>query len=373
MTFAKRLATLDAPVVILTGFLTLLGLAILLSATGPIGVQRANDSLFYVKRQLLTGVLPGLCIFCVAAFMDYRRLKSVAFAGLIVSLVLLVLVYLPGIGAIVNGARGWIRVGSWRFQPSEIVKMTFLVYIAAWLANRGKDVSDPHTGLLPFLSALGSVMLLLILQPDTGSMAVIVGTALAMYFLSGAPLTWFIGMVAAGTGTLWLLIRFAPYRAARFMTFLHPELDPLGVGYHINQAILAIGSGGWWGLGYGHSRQKFLYLPEVESDSIFAVMGEELGWMLMIIILSAYLFLIWRCFRIARATTDRFGKYLAAGVGSWLAIQTLLNAGSMTGLLPMTGVTLPFVSHGGSAMTMLLAAMGIVAGIPSRSSRAPTV
>lgn len=357
----------DIIVVALTAGLTLLGLAVLFSATGPIGMQRAHDSLFYVKRQLLAGVLPGTLLFLLFAFVDYRRWKPFAFFGLIVSLGLLVMVYLPGIGATVNGARGWIRLGSLLFQPSEIVKLAFLFYLAALLAKRGKDVHEASAGILPFVCSLAAVMLLLILQPDTGSMAVIVGMALSLYFLSGAPLLWFGGLASLGGALLWLLIRVSPYRAARFMTFLHPELDPLGVGYHINQAILAIGSGGFWGLGYGHSRQKFLYLPEVESDSIIAVMGEELGFIFLMAIIFVYAVLVWRCFMIAKKTSDRCGGYLAAGVGSWFAIQFLLNAGSMTGLLPMTGVTLPFVSHGGSAMAMTLAAMGLVAGIPARS------
>ena len=356
----------DSKIVAFTLGFMLLGLAMLFSATGPIGMQRAHDSLFYVKRQLLAGVLPGTLFFLFFAFVDYRRWKPFAFFGLMVSIVLLMMVYVPGVGAVVNGSHGWIRMGTLLFQPSEIVKLAYLFYLAALLSNRGKGIDDPRAGMFPFLCSLGIVMLLLILQPDTGSMAIIVGMALTLYFLSGAPLIWFGGLAALGATFLWLLIRYSPYRAARFMTFLHPELDPLGVGYHINQAILAIGSGGLWGLGYGHSRQKFLYLPEVESDSIIAVMGEELGFIFLTVILIAFAALVWRCLTIARQTPDRFGGYVAAGVGSWLAIQWLLNAGSMTGLLPMTGVTLPFVSHGGSAMATLLAAMGLVAGIPGR-------
>jgi cell division protein FtsW len=332
-----------------------------MSATGPIGVQRAGDSLYYVKHQIFSGIFPGLILFFFFSLINYRAWRSFAFLALIATLILLVLVYLPGVGLTINGARSWIQIGMLSFQPSELVKLTFLLYLAAWLEQR--------QSIVPFLCSLGAVMLLLILQPDTGSMVVIVGMSLLLYYLSGAPTHWFIGLGALGAGFVGLMIKLSPYRAARFMTFLHPELDPKGIGYHINQAILAIGSGGFWGLGYGHSRQKFLYLPEVESDSISAIIAEEMGFLVMTLLLVAFAFLIWRCFKISRECPDRFGSFLAAGAGCIVAIQVLMNIGSMTGLMPMTGVTLPFISHGGSAMTVLLGTMGLVAGIPGRAAR----
>jgi cell division protein FtsW len=361
---------LDPIIVGLTAFFVLFGLAMLMSATGPTAVQSSGDSLFFVKRQVLSGVIPGMIGFFFLALIDYRRWKPFAIVALGSSLVLLILVYIPNVGHSLGGSRSWVQFGKLSFQPSEFVKLSFLVYVSAWLAaRRGSDAHDVQTGLMPFLGALGAVMLLLMLQPDTGSMAVIVGMSLTLYFISGAPIVWFIGLCAAGVGLLAALVKFSPYRAARFMTFLHPELDPKGIGYHINQAILAIGSGGWWGVGYGNSRQKFLYLPEVQSDSIIAVMAEEMGFLVMALYFVAFGYLVWRCFAIARATEDRFGSYLAAGIGSWLAIQFFLNAGSMCGLLPITGVTLPFISHGGSAMAVTLAAMGLVAGIPRTRGR----
>lgn len=370
MSLVGRFRSLDPVIVGLTVFFVLLGLAVLMSATGPIGVQRYGDSLYFVRRQLLSGVFPGVIGFFLLALIDYRKWKPFAFLALLVSLGLLVMAYLPGIGHAYGGSRSWVQLGGLTFQPSEFVKLTFLVYVAAWLAaRRGKDAHDVQTGLVPFLLALGSVMLLLILQPDTGSMAVIVAISLSLYFISGAPMSWFIGLCMLGGGIVAALIKFSPYRAARFMTFLHPELDPKGIGYHINQAILAIGSGGFWGLGYGHSRQKYLYLPEVDSDSIVAIMAEELGFLIMALLFFAFGWLVWRCFKISRESEDRFGSYLAAGIGTWLAVQFFLNVGSMCGLLPITGVTLPFISHGGSAMAVMLSAMGLVAGIPRVKGR----
>ncbi len=369
MSVLQRLRSLDPVIVGLTATLLVIGLLMLFSATVAVGVQRAGDSLYFVKNQLLKGVVPGLFAFLLGALIDYRVWRKWGLAALIVSIVLLLLVYIPGVGIVLNGARGWIRILGFQFQPSELVKISFIVYLAAWLASRkAGEAHNLETGLVPFLGALGSVMFLLIMQPDTGSMMVLVGTSLTMYFLSGAPVSWFILLSALGTGLLALLIKTSPYRAARFMVFLRPELDPQGIGYHINQAVLAIGSGGWLGLGYGQSRQKYLYLPTVESDSIIAVMAEELGFIAICIFIVLFGALIWRCFSIARESKDPFASYLAAGIGMMLAIQGVMNIGSMTGLLPITGVTLPFLSHGGTAMVMLLGAMGLVAGIPSRQS-----
>lgn len=369
MSVLERLRSLDPVIVGLTTTLLIVGMLMLFSATVAVGVQHSGDSLYFVKNQLLKGVIPGLFLFSLAALIDYRTWRTWALGALLGSIVLLLLVYIPGVGVMLNGARGWIRVLGVQLQPSEFVKLSFIVYLAAWLAGRKTDVAHSvETGLIPFLAALGSVMFLLIMQPDTGSMMVIVGTSLAMYFLSGAPISWFVLLSATGSGLLALLIKSSPYRAARFMVFLRPELDPKGVGYHINQAVLAIGSGGWLGLGYGQSRQKYLYLPAVESDSIIAITAEELGFVAICLLLVLFSALIWRCFAIARESKDPFGSYLAAGVGVMLAIQIVMNIGSMTGLLPITGVTLPFISHGGTAMAVLLGAMGLVAGIPGRQS-----
>lgn len=369
MSLISRFRSLDPTIVALTAVLTVFGLLMLMSASGPIAMQRTQDTLFYVARQIRYGVFPGILLFLFFALVDYRKWKSLAFFALVASIGLLVAVFLPGLGMERGGSQSWLHISAITFQPSEFVKLTFLLYLAAWLASRNEiDVRRAETGLVPFVGVLAAVVILLILQPDTGSMAVIVGMSLMMYLLSGAPIVWFIGLGALCLGLLAMLIRYSPYRAARFFTFLHPEADPLGIGFQFNQALLAIGSGGLFGLGYGHSRQKYLYLPEAESDSIIAVMGEELGLVGVSIFLFLIGFFIYRCFAIAKTAKDPFGKYLAVGIGAWISIQTFLNVGSMIGLVPMTGVTLPFVSHGGSALAILLAAAGLVAGIPRTGS-----
>lgn len=339
------------------------------SATGPAAVARTGSALFFVKRQLLNGILPGLVACFVTSRLDYRLWKKFALPALVVSVVLVALTFIPGIGVEINGAKGWMNIGIGTIQPSEFAKLGFLVYLSAWLASREGRQHTVTESLWPFLMALGAVALPIVLQPDTGSVGILAGTALAVYFLSGAPMAWIGGLVASGVAVVALLMQASAYRAARFMAFLHPELDPLGVGYHINQAMLAIGSGGWFGLGYGHSRQKFLYLPEVEADSISAVIAEELGFFAMLVLIAVFGALIWRLFTISRQASDAFGKYLTAGIGAWLAIQLVFHFGSISGMMPMTGVTLPFISHGGSSMVVLLAAMGMASNVAQQGQK----
>ncbi|MEI7512298.1 MAG: putative lipid II flippase FtsW [Candidatus Uhrbacteria bacterium] len=366
----ERLRALDPVLIGLAGVLLVFGLVMLADVTNVVSFQRTGDSLYLFKRQIQLGVLPGIFGFFFFAIIDYRTWKKFAGFALVLSFALLISVYIPGIGLKVGGSQSWVTFAGFRFQPSELVKLSFLIYLAAWLAERKPEaLRDVHEGLIPFLATVGSIVFLLVIQPDTGSTAVIAGTAGLLFLLAGAPVTWFVGMVGLGFGGLWMLIKTSPYRLARFTTFLHPELDPKGVGYQINQAILAVATGGWFGVGFGKSRQKFLYLPEVEADSIFAIIAEELGLIVTMMFLTVFAALVWRCFVISRDSKDRFGAFLAAGVGIWLSIQACLNIGSMVGLVPITGVTLPFVSHGGTSLAILLSAIGLVAGIPRHSQR----
>ncbi len=368
LSFRQRLTSFDLVLSGLVLVLVVIGLAVLMSATGPVAFQRYADSLFFVKRQLLQGVLFGSFFFFLFAFIDYRIWKRFAFPLFVTSIVLLLLPYIPGIGVEVGGSHSWAAFGSLRFQPSEIVKLTFLIYLAAWFSSRTPERMRDWHEIVPFVGSLGIICLMLVLQPDTGTMAVVAAMALLMFVYSGAPLIFPLGMFGAGSAVIAMFIKFSPYRAARYMAFLHPELDPQGIGYHINQAILAVGSGGFLGLGFGKSRQKFLFLPEVEADSIFAVMAEELGFFLTVAVLAIFSAIVWRCFFIAGQSRDRFGSFLAVGLGSWIGVQAWMNIASMIGLMPITGVTLPFISHGGTSLAILLAAVGLVAGV-SRMNR----
>jgi cell division protein FtsW len=358
----------DRGFLLLLGGLVLFGLIMLTSASFPLGLSRFGNGYYYVIHQLIFGLLPGLVGFAVAYKVPFTVYKKYATVMLFISLALLLLVFIPGIGAEFGGSHSWIMIGSFSMQPSEIVKLTFMFYLAGWLEKRSEhELKDFSQGVLPFLCVLGVVAALLIAEPDTGTMVIIVAMALATYFSAGAPLKYLLGVGAAGMAGLALLIKLTPYRAARFTTFLHPELDPQGVGYHINQALLAIGSGGIFGRGYGHSLQKFQYLPEVAGDSIFAVIGEELGFIFTFAFLALYFALLARGLRIAERAPDAFSRYLVVGIMTWLGVQAIVNIGAMVGLLPITGVPLPLISYGGTALAVSLTAMGIVANISTHA------
>ncbi|KKW36982.1 MAG: Stage V sporulation protein E [Candidatus Giovannonibacteria bacterium GW2011_GWA2_53_7] len=355
----------DYTLLAIVGALVLFGLIMLASASAPTGYEQFGDSYYFLKHQIIFGLIPGLAGLLVFSRIPYTFWRSHAFLLLILSIALLILVFIPGLSAGIGTAHSWISFGSWfSLQPSEIVKLTFLFYLAAWLEKRGEEgMRDVHGGFLAFVAVLGVIMVLLALQPDIGTMAIIAATAVVVYFVGGAPLAHVGGLIAMGIGGLALLVGFAPYRAARLTTFLNPEIDPQGIGYHVNQALLAIGTGGLFGLGYGHSRQKFQYLPEVAGDSIFAVIAEEMGFVVAVIFLLLFIGLLWRMIALAHAAPDKFGRYVVVGIAAWLSLQGLVNIGSMVALLPITGVPLPFVSYGGTSLAVSLAALGVVLNI----------
>ncbi|MBD3359813.1 MAG: putative lipid II flippase FtsW [Candidatus Buchananbacteria bacterium] len=358
----------DYRFIIALALIIVFGLIMLSSASVSLSYDKFGEGYYYVKHQILNGLIPGIILLIIFSFIDYRFWKKIALGLLIFSIILLVLVFVPGIGAGYGSANSWLNILGFSFQPSELVKLTFLIYLATWLESRGqKKASDFSEGLVPFLSILGIIAVLLILQPDIGTMSIIILTSLAVYFIGGANLIHMLGVGLAGFLSLVVLIKISPYRAARLMTFLHPELDPQGIGYHINQAFLAIGSGGFWGRGFGMSRQKFQYLPEVAGDSIFAIIAEELGFFLATILILGFLYLMYRGFKIAQNAPDSFSKILVIGIVSWIMIQAFVNIGAMVGLLPLTGVPLPFISYGGTAMAVLLAACGIVINISRKT------
>jgi len=354
----------DWKLISIIGFLIVAGLLFLSSAGVAMGFQTFGDVYWHFKHQILFGLLPGMVAFVVMSRINYYRLYDLALPLLLISIGLLVLVYMPGVGAEYGTARSWINVFGFSLQPSEIVKLTFLLYLASWLASKGeKKIRDLQYGFLPFIFVLTIVAMLIIKQPDFGTLSIIVVMSLSVYFVAGGRLVHLAWLTAVGAGALALLVKLSPYRTARLTTFLHPELDPQGIGYHINQALLAVGSGGWFGRGFGHSRQKFAYLPEVTGDSIFAIAAEELGFFICVVIVLAFLYLALRGFKLAQATRDPFGKLLVVGIITWFVFQAFLNIGAIIGILPLTGVPLPFVSYGGTALIMCLAAAGILVNI----------
>lgn len=343
--------------------LTIFGLIVLTSASAPVGYEKFNDTYFFVKKQILYGLMPGLLLFLIFARLNHVYLKKLSWLIYIFSLALLVLVFIPGIGAIINNSRSWIAIAGFTFQPSELAKLSIVLILAALLSQTKRDLNSWQSGLLPILVVIAPAVILILLQPDVGTLSILVVIILLLLYLGRVPNRYLLVLsllaVLAFVGLIWA----APYRVQRLTTFLHPELDPRGIGYHINQAFLAIGSGGWWGLGLGHSRQKFQYLPEVSSDSIYAIIAEEMGFFFSAALVVLILTIGWRGLKIAKKAPDEFGYLLVSGIVIWFVWQSFLNIGAMVGVLPLTGVPLPFVSHGGSALATALAAVGVVASV----------
>ncbi len=351
------------------GILLVFGLVMLTSAGSAVGHEKFGDSYFFIKRQLLFGVLPGLFLFFFFSKLDYRILKRWATAFYILSIGLLSLVFVPGLGsAYGTNAKSWLVLFGNSFQPAEIAKLAMIIFISALISKKGKQLLDLKEGFLTTLGVGMIPLVLIILQPDIGTVSILFAILFALLFVGRAKLSHIIGLAGAGITALAVMIMVAPYRAARFMTFLHPELDPQGVGYHINQAFLAIGSGGILGRGLGHSLQKFQYLPEVAADSIYAIIAEEMGFIFAVGLIVLLILIVMRGFMVAKNCNDEFGRLLVSGIIIWFATQSFMNIGAMVGIMPLTGVPMPFISHGGTALAIAMGAVGIVVNVSKYSS-----
>jgi len=353
----------DFILLIIIGILIVFGLIMISSASIAISQETYNQSYYFLKNQIWRGLLPGLILGSAAFFIPYQWWKKLALPLFISTILMLIAVFIPGLGQPHNGAHRWLNLGSISVQPSEFLKLTFLIYLAAWLATKEKTIKFFFQSLIPFVILVGLVAILLILEPDFGSMGVIGFTALAMFFLAGAPLIH-LGLIGAGAIILFgILVRFFSHASNRLQVFMNPQLDPQGIGYQMGQALLALGSGGLFGLGLGQSVQKFKYLPQPASDAIAAIIGEELGFVGLLCLLALFIALAWRGYKIARSAPDNFSKLLAGGITSWILIQALINIAAISGLIPLTGITLPFISLGGSSLAITLTAMGILLNI----------
>lgn len=354
----------DGLLLLILFVLLIFGFIMMASVSSVQGYQNFGDSYYYVKHQMMYGGLLGMIGFFVMSKIDYHYWKKYAFPIAVGTIILLIAVFIPGIGTELLGAKRWIHIGGFFFQPSEVVKLSFLIYLAAWLEKQGKHIGDLSYGFLSFLTMLGVlVFLIAIAQKDLGTMIVIAVISIVVYFVAGAPWKHIGYLFLGGVISVVTLITIAPYRIARVTVFLNQAKDPDGIGYHVSQALLAIGSGGLFGLGLGHSRQKFNYLPEVMSDSIFAIIAEEMGFIVALTLILLYLGLILRSLYIAKNAPDQFGLFLAVGITTWIGFQAFVNIGAMLAIVPLTGIPLPFISYGSSSMIMLLASMGLLANI----------
>jgi cell division protein FtsW len=362
MKWLTNKGTPDLVFVSLLGLLTVFGLVMLASASSDLGYRQFADSYYYLNHQLINGLAVGFVAFLIGYFVYYRAWENLALPLLIVSLLLLIAVFTP-LGIDEKGSERWLNLGAFSFQPGEVLKFTFFVYLAAWAAKSQARSKSFWGGFVPLLIVLGMVMGLLFAQPATTIAVLICGAAIFTYFTAGAPFKYLgvVGLLAAAAVVGLVLV--TPYRMDRIKTFINPEqVDELGSGYQITNAKTAIGTGGLWGVGYGQSTGKFR-LPEQIGDSIFAVIGEEFGFVGSITFLLVYASLIWRGLRIARRAPDHFGRLLATGFMSILALQAFVNIGAISGLIPLTGMPLPFVSYGGTALAIFLAMGGVVANI----------
>ena len=347
----------------------LLIFGLIMIASAGIAYSRAHfgDQYYFFKHQFFFGVIPGLVILFVVQKINYNFWKKISLPLFILSLIALVLVFVPGFGSRIYGASRWMKLGPFSFQPSEMLKLSIILYLAAWLENRTEKVKDFYEGLLPFSAVVALVSFLLVKQPDIGTLGIIIAISVSIFFVSGATLKHMSLIAISGVAALWILIKMESYRMSRFLVFLHPELDPRGIGYQINQALLAIGSGGILGVGLGHSLQKFNYLPEPVGDSIFAIIGEELGLIGCVALVALFVYLAVLGLRVAKNAPDRFSRLTAVGIVTWIIFQAFVNIAAISGVMPLTGVPLPFISYGGTSIIFLLAGVGILLNIAKYS------
>lgn len=346
----SKLARPDWILFTITMALMIIGLIMVLDASIIEAFTQFSDKYHFVKLQARWLSL-GLIAMIGLTFVPISLIKKVSQPVMILTLVLLVAVLIPGIGTKVQGARRWIVMGGLVIQPSELAKLAAVMYFPSWLSK--------HQRIEPFIGLVGLMTLLLLMEPDLGTAIIIFGVAFSMYYVSGAKSKYIAGIIAGAVVLGLLVIVASPYRLQRLQTFLQPTNDPLGTSYHIRQVLISLGSGGLMGTGFGRSRQKFQFLPESTTDSIFAVIGEEVGFVGAGIVIGLFAILILRMLKLVPSIKDNYAQLLLVGVLSWIGIQTLLNLSAMVALVPLTGVPLPLISYGGSSLVTTMAAIGL--------------
>jgi len=339
---------------------TLIGILFVYDSSVVIAMRDFSDRFYFAKEQIKWLVL-GWIVFSVFSFISYKSWYRAAVPILMVTIGLLLAVFIPGISVKALGARRWINLGFTILQPAEFAKLALIIYLSAWFSSKERK------RLVPFLFLLGMVVGLILLEPDLGTAFIVLMIAILLYFFSGARLMHFLFLVPILFAGVLLLAVVSPYRFARLTSFINPEKDPLGSSYQIRQATLALGSGGIMGVGIGKSRQKYEYLPEANTDSIFAIIGEETGLIGATFVSALYMIILYRGYTIARMATDRFGRFLALGISSWIGLQAMINIAAISALIPLTGVSLPLISYGGSNLVVMLAGLGILMNISKHS------
>lgn len=341
------------------------GIVMIYSASSIYAWERYKDGFFFLKRHLVF-LLIGLLLTFAVMSVDYKKIRRFAKPLLIISLLLLVLVLIPGIGREVSGARRWFRFKFISFQPSEFANLAIIIYIADFIARKSDSIKYFFKGFLPPVCILGAYSLLILMQPDLGSTLAIAMVVFIMIFIAGVRLTYLASLILASLPALYVLIFSVPYRKARILSFLNPWLDPRGSGFQIIQSQIALGSGGVFGVGLGHSKQKLFYLPAAHTDFIFSIIGEELGLVGTLGVIILFIIFIRQGLKVIKMSSDKFGYFLALGLVLMITFKAIINIGVSCGVFPTKGLPLPFISYGGSSFIFDMISVGILLNI-SRS------
>ena len=365
----NSLRSMDVVLLFTVFVLVGLGLVMVYSASSALALERNGDSLFYLKRQIIATGLGFLGLILLSQ-VPYHWLGKMVYPVLFGSLAVMVLVCIPGIGHEVGGARRWLHVGGFSFQPSEFGKIGLTIYLAYSLSKKGDKVRDFSIGFVPHFIVLGLLLMPVLVQKDLGAAVLMTFLTITMLFVAGARILHLAGAGFAGAGMLALAIFLEPYRLERLKSFLNPWADPLNSGFQIIHSFMAFGSGGVLGAGFGEGKQKLFYLPEPHTDFILSVLGEEGGLVGVVTVLILYFVFFKRGIRVAKGTKESFGSLLAFGLTTLIGLQVIMNVWVVMGLIPTKGLALPFMSYGGSAMMMNLCAVGILLNIRSVGAEA---
>lgn len=351
---------IDKYLLIAVIILSLFGLLMIYSSSSIWAEYKFNDPFKYLKSQAIFLIIGYFIIYFISKI-DYSIYKKYSNTILIICLILLILVLIPGIGSVRNGSRSWFGIGSFGIQPSEFAKLGLIIFTAKYLSNN--KIKSIKSSVLPILSIVILFFGLIMLQPDFGTGVILVMTIIALLFVSGVNMNFFFKLGIIGLVGIVVLVIIAPYRLERITSFLNPWSDPLGSGFQIIQSLYAIGPGGLLGMGLGNSVQKHFYLPEPQTDFIFSIISEELGFLGIVIVATLFITIIYRGISISIKQEDNFSKYLAFGISFSFSFQTILNLMVVVGLIPVTGVTLPFLSYGGSSLLVSMTSIGILLNI----------
>lgn len=352
----------DTTVFIIVLILASIGVIMVYSASAVVASQKLNDPYFFLKKQLCWALL-GVIAMILFWNIDYRIFEKLVYPFLFLTIFFLVLVLVPGFGKLAGGARRWLKLGPVVFQPTELLKLSLLAYLASSLSRKNRNMESFTRGFLPYLILIGVIFALIMKQPDFGTATLLAVISMVLVFISGAKVSHIVSTILCSLPIFYVFLFRVEYRRARILSFLNPWEDPLGKGFHTIQSLISLGSGGAAGLGLGAGRQKLFYLPTPHTDFIFSVIGEEFGFIGTSIIIFLFLMILWQGIRIALQAKDEFGKLFALGITFLVVFQAFLNMGVASGILPVKGVTLPFISYGGSSLFLSMASVGVLLSI----------